>query len=326
MSKRLKFGNSKSLLTPDADLRKKIDQGAQADISRCWTCGSCDFECPVNAATGLLRPQKLVRMANFGLIDELIQEPSIWYCQSCRRCRQICPNTVKPSELISHIRSMVLERRLISTDRFRSYRILFEHFQRVRKHVTAWSFHKELHSISDRQWCEWLLSPVVKSRGRIHLKSMKRNSLYHSYEHDRLRTMACFTCGECSSACPIACEQSVFDPRSLFRMFNLGLVDELLKAPAIWLCLECGRCTDACSQNVDGREIIRQLRLLAVQHGYVSRNFFIRLEKANQLVCTRWLEEVDALFGFNDKPLARKPYGLNNFSVCCRNYELVASA
>ena len=324
--KRRIHGNPKSYLTPDTGLRTEINQRAQAGINHCWTCGSCDFECPVNAATGRLRPQKLVRMANFGLIDELIQEPSIWYCQSCRRCQQICPNTVKPSELISHIRSMVLERKLISTERFRSYRNLFEHFQRVRKHVTALSFHKELHSISDRQWCDWLLSPVVKSRGGIHIKSMRRNLLSHPCENNPSSTMACFTCGECSSACPISCEQSVFDPRSLFRMFNLGLVDELLKDPAIWLCLECGRCTDACSQNVDGCEIIRRRRLFAVQHGHVTPNFFMRLEKANQLVYARWLDEVDALLGLNNKPVVGEIYGFDDFSACCCNYALTELA
>ena len=62
MPKSLKFESMDSMLTPDAGFRKKIDQGAKADINRCWTCGSCDFECPVNIATGKMRPQKLVRM------------------------------------------------------------------------------------------------------------------------------------------------------------------------------------------------------------------------------------------------------------------------
>ena len=113
------------MLTPDAGLRKLIDKGARADINRCWTCGSCDFECPVNSATGQLRPQKIVRMANFGMLDELLNEPSIWYCLACRRCMQICPNTVKPSELIDHIRRILLKKNIIPIETVRAYRILF---------------------------------------------------------------------------------------------------------------------------------------------------------------------------------------------------------
>ncbi len=84
-----------------------------------------------------LRPQKLVRMANFGMIDELLNEPSIWYCQGCRRCLQICPNTVKPSELISHIRRIALERHIFSVDTVRTYRMLFARFQRARKQAVV---------------------------------------------------------------------------------------------------------------------------------------------------------------------------------------------
>jgi len=63
---------------------------------------------------------------------------------------------------------------------------------------------------------------------------------------------SCFTCGECSSSCPVAVERSAFDPRFIFRMVNLGLAEELLLSPSIWLCVQCGRCTEACSQLVDG--------------------------------------------------------------------------
>ncbi len=318
----LKFGDLKSMLTPDAGLRKFIDQGAKADINRCWTCGSCDFECPVNIATGKLRPQKLVRMANFGMIEELLHEPDIWYCQSCRRCRQICPNTVQPSELISHIRRIALERNLISIERYRSYRMLFERFQRVRNHIVGSVLRGELNSISDRQWCHWLLTPIKESRAKI----PKNYSISRFKDIDPARAMACFTCGECSSACPAACERSVFDPRTLFRMFNLGLIDELLNDPAIWLCLDCGRCTDACSQMVDGREIIRRLKEHAVQKGIVDRTFFVRLEQANRLAYTRWIEEVDALFDFDSDVTRVNRAGMNDFSICCAEYSEAMSA
>jgi len=300
MPERPRLESSESTVRPDASLRKFIEQGAKADIYRCWTCGSCDFECPVNAATGLLRPQSIVRMANLGMLDELLHEPAIWYCLTCRRCMHICPNIVKPSELIAYIRHISLQKKIISIETGRAYRILFERFQRVRQRAVAQLFHEELNSISDRRWCNWLLTPVKEHRGTIRFKSKEGSSDDRFLNFTSTRAAACFTCGECSSACPISCEGSVFDPRSLFRMLNLGLTDELLNSPAIWLCLDCGRCTEACSQLVDGREIIRRLKDYALQMGVIDLNFFRRLELANRLVYGRWLLEVDALFGFND--------------------------
>jgi Fe-S oxidoreductase len=108
-------------------------------------------------------------------------------------------------------------------------------------------------------------------------------------------------------------------------MVNLGLTDELLSSPAIWLCLDCGRCTSACSQLVDGREIIRRLKADAIQRGIIDRNFFPRLEQANRLVYNRWLQEVDALFGFNGSAHRTGTTGVNDFSACCRKY-FVATA
>jgi heterodisulfide reductase subunit C len=319
MPKLLKYRVSKSTVKPDAGHRKSIEQGAKADINRCWACGSCDFECPVNIATGRLRPQKIVRMANLGMLDEMLHEPSIWYCLACRRCLQICPNTVKPSDLIAHIRRISMKRKIVSIETYRSYRILFERFQRVRKHAVVMSFHEKLTSISDRQWCDWLLTPVSESRRSICFNSTESSSNEGFIHYDPARAAAsCFTCGECSSACPVSCERSVFDPRALFRMVNLGLTDELLSSPSIWLCLDCGRCTSVCSQLVDGREIIRRLKDDAIQRGIIDRNFFARLEQANRLVYSKWLEEVDALFGFDGAAYRTGTSGVNDFSACCR--------
>ena len=81
-----------AFLSPNSKLRSLIETGAQADSRLCWTCGSCDFECPVNIATGRLRPQKIVRMANLGLPLELTSLAEIWYCLTCRRCAAVCPS------------------------------------------------------------------------------------------------------------------------------------------------------------------------------------------------------------------------------------------
>lgn len=315
-----------SILKPDADLRKSLDQGANADINLCWTCGSCDFECPVNRVTGRLRPQQIVRMATYGMLDELVHEPSIWYCLTCRRCLQICPNSVKPSNVIAHVRQLALEKNIYSIETSRAYWKLFARFQRVRSHAVLHCYNEELKAVSDHQWCDWLLSPIENARKPIRFAAAFDSTGSYLKNLDHTRSTACFTCGECSSACPVACESSVFDPRTIFRIVNLGLSDVLLNSPAIWLCIDCGRCTDACSQLVDGREIIRRLKDLAFEEGVIDRSFFERLEKANRLVYARWLDEVNTLFGFNRSSLKANPAQTNEFSVCCREYPQALSA
>lgn len=188
---------------------------------------------------------------------------------------------------------------IISINTLRSYQELFERFQRVRRQAVTKCLEGKADSISQKQWRDWLLSPVPELLETIRMKMTDFGSENHRQFNVSTRAAACFTCGECSSACPISGEKSVFDPRTIFRMVNLGLVNELIKNPAIWLCLDCGRCSDACSQLVEGREMIRRLKDIALQKGAVDYKFLRCLKQINENVYNRWLDEVDACLGFN---------------------------
>jgi heterodisulfide reductase subunit C len=288
-----------AILSPNSKIRNLIETGAQADSRRCWTCGSCDFECPINIATGRLRPQKIVRLANLGLALELTDLPEIWYCLTCRRCAAVCPNRVKPAAVIGYARFEAIRHRLVSMDTVRRYYLLFARFQRVRWHAVEACLSSDLDGVSRRQWCEWLEKPVpVPTRAILQQDLLRRsNGLWDTI--DVSRAAACFTCGECSSACPVSGERSVFDPRHIFHMANLGMLAELLQSPSIWLCVDCGRCTETCSQLVDGRQLIRRLQELAIESGIVDKNFRLRLERVNRTLYTYFINEIDGLFGFN---------------------------
>ena len=281
--------------TPDVNSGRQIEQASQSAASMCWTCGSCDFECPVNIATNRLRPQKVVRMANLGLLEELLHMPEIWYCLTCRRCMNVCPNTVSPSTLIAFVRNKALFKGIVSMDTLRRYHALFTKFQRVRWHAVNHCFNEDFENLTDQMWHDWLEQPV-----RPLTSSIKKISVPIDKDIRAMmvssQSLACFTCGECSSACPIICERSVFDPRVLFRMINLGMVDELMRSPSIWLCIDCGRCTISCSQLVDGRQLLNQVKELATHRGVLGVDFNLRVEHANQVIYKYFLNEIDQLF------------------------------
>lgn len=290
-------------LSPDPVQRGRIESAAHTTSHMCWTCGSCDYECPVNIATGRLRPQKLVRMANLGLLGGLLELPEIWYCLACRRCLQICPNAVKPSVLIEFLRKEAVRRHLVTVDMLRDHKMLFARFQRIRWHATVACLQGEPETFTHRRWCDWLEGSVPGSTRQIPHKDLFHGSADFRSETDVSRMTACFTCGECSSACPVSCERSVFDPRTVFRMVNLGLMEALLTSPSIWLCISCGRCTDACSQLVDGRRMLTKLQKMAIDSGAVDRGFPLRLERINKMIYARFLDEIDGLFGFTEPDL-----------------------
>jgi heterodisulfide reductase subunit C len=286
-----------SFLNPN--MRQRIELAANADSSMCWNCSSCDAECPVEIATNRLRPQRIVRFANIGLFEELIVSPEIWYCLTCRRCNRVCPNLVKPETLIRYARSGAVRCGAVSYETARAYYDLFRRFQRVRWHAVHHCLHADDGPISDARWHSWLDTPIPDSTASISSqRSFESNEPFRQAAKAADMSM-CFTCGECSSACPVAGERSVFDPRFIFRMVNLGLSEELLKLPSLWLCVQCGRCTDACPQVVDGCGMIASLRELAVREGKVEEGFVRRVRDAQKQIFARLLDEIDELLGLN---------------------------
>ena len=303
-------------LRPDPVQRNQIESGARPSSFMCWTCGSCDFECPVNIATGCLRPQKLVRMANLGFLDELLDLPEIWYCLTCRRCLQICPNEVKPVVLIEHLRKETVRQGLYGVDTLRKFKDLSRRFQRVRWHATAECLQGKTLDLSDTTWNEWLEKPVTETDHVIDSMALASASEEFSSKVATSRTAACFTCGECSSACPVSCERSIFEPRTIFRSANLGLMKDLFLSPSIWLCISCGRCTDACSQLVDGKTMIATIQKMALDSSAVDRSFPYRLEKTEKVLYARFLREIDSLFGFVRPHSSENETGVKPAAAC----------
>jgi len=83
----------------------------------------------------------------------------------------------------------------------------------------------------------------------------------------------CFACGSCTLSCPVAEVEESYSPRRIIHMILLGLKEEVLSSKAIWYCLTCYRCQVRCPQEVKYPEIMRVLRKLAVEQGYVEPGF-----------------------------------------------------
>lgn len=91
--------------------------------------------------------------------------------------------------------------------------------------------------------------------------------------HGAEKLLKCFQCGTCTSDCPVARYTDNYRPRQIIRMAQLGLRDRVLKSDTLWLCAACFTCTDRCPQGVEVASVIRVLRNLAAEKGYVPRVF-----------------------------------------------------
>ncbi len=91
--------------SPFLDKVKKLlpDDG---NLNLCLTCGACASGCPASGLDGM-DPRKFLRMAAFGMDEEIKNMPWIWMCTMCQRCSYVCPMKIDIPQLVYNARAMV---------------------------------------------------------------------------------------------------------------------------------------------------------------------------------------------------------------------------
>lgn len=82
----------------------------------------------------------------------------------------------------------------------------------------------------------------------------------------------CYQCGTCTGSCPSA-PRSSYRIRKFVRRAVLGLENDALTDPDLWLCTTCYSCTDRCPRDIAPTDIIMAMRNLAFKRKIVPRNF-----------------------------------------------------
>ncbi len=82
----------------------------------------------------------------------------------------------------------------------------------------------------------------------------------------------CFQCGTCTGGCPSA-PRSTYRIREFMRRGVLGLEEEALTDPDLWLCTTCYSCTDRCPRDLAPTDVIMAMRNLAFKRDIIPVNF-----------------------------------------------------
>lgn len=79
----------------------------------------------------------------------------------------------------------------------------------------------------------------------------------------------CFQCGTCGGGCPSG-RRTPYRVRRIVRKCLLGLRDEVISDPALWMCTTCYTCQERCPRKVEIVEVIKLARNEAAHAGYMA--------------------------------------------------------
>ena len=78
-------------------------------LMRCFQCGTCTSDCPVARFSDTYRPRQIIRMAQLGLKDRVLNSDTLWLCAACFTCTDRCPQDVEVASVIRVLRNLAAE-------------------------------------------------------------------------------------------------------------------------------------------------------------------------------------------------------------------------
>jgi len=89
---------------------QKVQELSGQNLLVCYQCGKCSAGCPAVSKMDIL-PNQIIRFAQLGFKDELLQSRSIWICASCMTCNTRCPKGINIAEVFEAIRQILLRKK-----------------------------------------------------------------------------------------------------------------------------------------------------------------------------------------------------------------------
>lgn len=95
--------------TIKSDFIEKVKKLSGQNIHKCFQCGTCGGACPMSGQLEIL-PRKIMRMAQFGLEENIADSKTFWTCASCHTCSVTCPRGIDLAKVMEALRQLSLRK------------------------------------------------------------------------------------------------------------------------------------------------------------------------------------------------------------------------
>ena len=83
-------------------------------LLRCFACGVCTATCPVAEIELEFSPSRIIRQILYGMRDQLLASPNLWYCARCAQCSFSCPQDVRFLDIVQGLRNLAVREGAVS--------------------------------------------------------------------------------------------------------------------------------------------------------------------------------------------------------------------
>jgi heterodisulfide reductase subunit C len=94
---------------PDMAFAQAIKSAGGKTLDLCYQCGTCTASCPSGRKTAF-RTRQLIRKAQLGLKDDILNTEELWMCTTCYSCVERCPREVEIVDIIILMRNMAVQK------------------------------------------------------------------------------------------------------------------------------------------------------------------------------------------------------------------------
>ena len=89
----------------------------------------------------------------------------------------------------------------------------------------------------------------------------------------------CIQCGTCSASCPSSAAME-YGPREIIAALRAGMLDRVLNANTVWMCVSCYSCAVRCPAGIPFTDIMYELKRLELEKGLSKDSHAATMAKA----------------------------------------------
>lgn len=93
------------------DFVERVYQMSGQDVRKCYQCGKCSAGCAIHGCRGMdVSPNRIMRMVQLGMADEVLRTKTIWVCVVCCTCTARCPRDLDIGRVMDALRIMAYKK------------------------------------------------------------------------------------------------------------------------------------------------------------------------------------------------------------------------